>query len=166
MRRFLIGLATAAVLAAGAAWAVKPGEKLYIKTKDAKLLEKADAKAKTLGTLQPGTEVTWNGSDKTNKLFHAIEAGGKKGFTLQQNLSPSKPQMELAKDDGKPIDSQAFASSGAATKALSEAALKYSKEKPDIATLTKGVMTAEGIAATIDTAAGQEYVTKQTGGGK
>lgn len=151
MRRYLVGLAAAALLFGTAAWAVKPGESLYIKTKDAKLLEKADAKAKVLGTLKPGEEVTWNGSDAKNKMFHSIEANGKKGFTLQQNLSPNKPQMEVASDDGKKIDAQAFASSGAATKALSEAALKYNekKGKADMNTLAKGVMTAEGIAESV-----------------
>jgi uncharacterized protein YgiM (DUF1202 family) len=166
MRRFLVGLAAAAVLVASAAFAVKPGENLFIKTKDAKLLEKADAKAKVLGTLKPGEEVKWNGADSKNKMFHAIEVGGKKGFTLQQNLSPSKPQMEIASDDGKPIDAQAFASSGAATKALSDAALTYAGEAPDAMALTKGVLTAEGIAQSVSGADSQAYVAKQTGGGK
>ncbi|MCC6337796.1 MAG: SH3 domain-containing protein [Myxococcales bacterium] len=166
MRRLLIGLAASALLVASAAYAVKPGENLYIKTKDAKLLEKPDAKAKVLGTLKAGQEVKWKGSDAKNKLFHSIEAGGKQGFTLQQNLSPNKPQMEIASDDGKPIDPQAFASSGAATKALSDAALTYAAETPDAATLTKGLLTAEGIAKSVPAADAQAYVAKQTGGAK
>jgi uncharacterized protein YgiM (DUF1202 family) len=159
MRRFLVGLAAAALLIGSAAYAVKPGENLYIKTKDAKLLEKPDPKAKVLGVLKPGEEVKWNGADAKNKMFHGIEAGGKKGYTLQQNLSPSKPQMEIASDDGKPIDAQAFASSGAATKALSEAALKYNEKKgsADLQALSKGVITAEGIASAVQ---------KFSGGGK
>lgn len=166
MRRYLVGLAAAVTLCGTAAWAVKPGENLYIKTKDAKLLEKADAKAKVLGTLKPGEEVKWNGSDAKNKLFHNIEANGKKGFTLQQNLSPNKPQLELASDDGKPVDAQAFASSGAATKALSDAALSYAGEAPDAMALTKGVLTDEGIAQKVDLKDAQAYVAKQTGGAK
>lgn len=165
MRRYLVGLAAAALLAT-TAWAVKPGESLFIKTKDAKFLEKADAKAKVLRTLKPGEEVTWGGSDPKNKMFHKITVGGKDGYTLQQNLSPSKPQMELASDDGKPVDAQAFASSGAATKALSDAALSYAAEVPDAATLTKGVLTAEGVAQSVTPADAQAYLAKQTGGGK
>jgi hypothetical protein len=166
MRLFLVGLLAAAMLFGSAAWAVKPGENLYVKTKDAKLLEKADAKAKVLGMLKPGEEVKWKGSDAKNKLFHNIEVRGKTGFTHQQNLSPHRPQLELASDDGKPVDAQAFASSGAATKALSEAALKYTAEVPDTLTLTKGVLTAEGIAKTVAPEQAQAFVKKQTGGDK
>jgi len=102
----------------------------------------------------------------------AVSKGGTlyikvKGFTLQQNLSPKKPQAEfLAKDDGKPIDAQAFASSGAATKALSGAALKYSGSKPDLETLAKQLMTAEGAAAAVTVEAAREFNAKQVGGAK
>jgi hypothetical protein len=160
------GLAAAALLVASASYAVKPGENLYVKTKDAKLLEKPDAKAKVLGILKAGEPVRWYGADAKNKLFHEIEANGKKGYTLQQNLSPSRPKMEVVSDDGKEIDPQAFASSGAATKALSDAALTYAAETPDAATLTKGLLTAEGIAKSVPSAEAQAYVAKQTGGGK
>lgn len=167
MRFRLAGLTAAALLIGSQAYAVSKGGTLYIKTKDSKLLDKADPKAKVVKQLQPGTEVIWNGADAKNKLFHAIETkDGKKGFTLQQNLTPNQPKMELASDDGKPIDAQAFASSGAATKALSDAALSYAGEAPDAATLTKGVLTAEGIAQKVDVKDAQAYVAKQTGGGK
>ncbi|MEW5742341.1 MAG: SH3 domain-containing protein [Myxococcota bacterium] len=152
MRRRWLTVTTVALLVAGAAGAVGKGGSLFIKTKDAKLLEKADPKAKVLGTMKPGEEVKWEGADPGNKMFHkVIISNGKTGYTLQQNLSPSKPQMEVASDDGKPIDAQAFASSGAATKALSEAALKYNEKKgtADLLTLSKGVITAEGIAAAV-----------------
>lgn len=147
MRRWCAVLLT---LATTASWAVGKGGPLYIKTKDCKVLDKADLKGKPVATLQPGQEVKWQGADEKNKAFHAIEHAGGKGFTLQQNLSPRKPSLEyLAKDDGKAIDAQAFASSGAATKALSGAALKYSGDKPNLATITKGILTAEGVAAKV-----------------
>lgn len=165
VKRLLMALA---VLASGSALAVAKGGKLYIKTKDAKVFDKADAaKGKTVGTLQPGDEVTWNGADEKQKQFHAIDTGKVKGFTLQQNLSPKKPDAEyLAKDDGKPIDAQAFASSGAATKALSGAALTYSGSKPNMEALAKGLMTAEGVAATVTFDQAREFNAKQTGGAK
>ncbi len=132
------------------ALAVKPGGKLYIKTKDTKVLDKADAKGKVVGTLQPGDEVVWQGADAKEKQFHAVEMGKVKGFTLQSNLSPSKPQTELlARDNGAPIDGKAFASSGAATKALNEAALKAAGKKQTKAELVKGLATAEGVAASV-----------------
>jgi hypothetical protein len=171
MDRIRLGLALVALLVAAPALAVSKGGTLYVKNKEAKLLEKPDASAKVLVQLKPGEAVIWNGAAPENKQFHAIDAGGKKGFTLQQNLSPNKPAAEfLAKDDGKPIDPQAFASSGAATKALSEAALKFSearaKEKPNVVQLTKGVMTAEGIAKTVSKDDASKFVVSRTGGGK
>lgn len=150
MTRRLIRLAIACCLVAMPALAVSKGGKLYIKQKDSKVFEKADPKAKVVGTLQPGEEVTWQGADATNKSFHAVEAGAVKGFTLQANLSPSKPQAELlARDNGAAIDGKAFASSGAATKALNEAALKAAGKKQTKAELVKGLATAEGVAASV-----------------
>jgi hypothetical protein len=150
MTRRLIPLAVAGLMWAGPALAVSKGGKLYIKSKDTRVLDKADAKGKPVGTLQPGDEVTWNGADPTNKQFHAIEAGKVKGFTLQQNLSPAKPQAELlARDNGAAIDGKAFASSGAATKALNNAALKAADKKKTSVELVKGLATAEGVAASV-----------------
>jgi hypothetical protein len=166
MRWTSLGLAIAVVSVSGTAMAVKVNEPLYIKTKDAKVLKTAKLTAPTLTVLQPGTEVIWLGPDKANKKLHRIRTAKGEGFILQQNLTPKKPAAEhLAKDDGKPIDPQAFASSGAATKALSEAALKYASKKSKTE-LARGVMTAEGIAATVDRKAAQDFNDRQTGGGK
>jgi uncharacterized protein YgiM (DUF1202 family) len=159
MKQILAVTAVATLALAIPAKAVSKGGKLYIKSKDTKVLEKADPRSKPLGTLQPGDEVTWNGADEANKQFHAIDSGKVKGFTLQQNLSPSKPQPELlSKDNGAPIDAKAFASSGAATKALNEAALKAAGKKQTNAELVKGLATAEGVAAST--------VAQPKGGGK
>jgi len=166
MKKWTVGLAALLALSAGSALAVKKGEALYVKTKDAKLLEKADAKAKSVLVMQPGKQVTWNGADKANKQFHSVTFDGKAGFTLQQNLTPNAPGQEIVKSDGKAIDQEAFKSSGAATKALSEAAIKYSGEKPDLLALTKGVLSAEGVAQKVELSAAEQYVVKQTGGGK
>ena len=162
-----LGLALAASLVGGTALAVKPGDTLYIKSKDAKVFKDDSLKSKVVGTLQPGANVTWQGVSKGDKQLHKVKAGKVEGFTLQQNLTPNKPQMEaLLKDDGKEIDPQAFASSGAATKALSEAALKYAEKKQTPEQLVKGILTAEGVSATVTKEAGQAYVQKQTGGAK
>jgi hypothetical protein len=166
MRLAVLGLCAAAALASGTAWAVKPDGSLYIKTKDARLLDKPDAKAKVLGTLKPGQEVKWKGSAPENKQFHRVEVAEKAGYTLQQNLSPNRPQLEVLGDDGKPVDLQAYTSSGAATKALSDAALKYAGEVPDALALTRGVLTVEGIAQSVDLKDGEAHVAKQAGGAK
>jgi hypothetical protein len=44
-------------------------------------------------------------------------------------LSPSKPTTEYATTGGAAISAEAFKSSGAATKGLSQAAITYSNEK-------------------------------------
>lgn len=132
-----LALPAAALLAllGVSALAVKPGGTLYIKAKDTKVLEKPDGKSKVLGLLQGGVSVTWRGSDPTNRLFHHVEGVDSRGqqlngYVLQANLTPSQLAPEyLKRDDGKPIDPQAFKSSGAATKALDEAALDYAKAR-------------------------------------
>ncbi len=105
--------------------------KLYIKTKDTKLLKEPKATAGAVGKpLPPGTEVTWKGASEKDKEFHQVEVDAKtKGFVLKGNLSPSKPQMELAGSSGSPMSPQAFASSGAASKALTPAGISYAKKE-------------------------------------
>lgn len=119
-----------ALSAAGTALAVNVGGTLYIKAKNTKLMASPSPTAKAVAVLQPGQAVTWNGSDSSNKQWHKVTVEGKSGVVFQSNLSPDKPKAELlAKGGGAEVDPQAFASSGAATKALSEAAIKYGKEK-------------------------------------
>lgn len=166
MRTSFIALALGAGLFASSAHAVGVGGTLYIKGINSQVLDKPTAKGKVIETLKPGTEVKWLGKALDNAQFHQIEHNGKKGYTLQVNLSPNKPQLEVVTSDGKPIDAQAFASSGAATKALSEAALKYSGGKTNMAELAKGVMTAEGIASRVTAEEAQKYIARQTGGAK
>lgn len=129
MKSGIRALAVVALLSATGAFAVAKGGTLYIKSKDTKVLKEPKAGAAAVSTVQPGTEVIWNGASEKDKQFHEISVGGKKGFVLMANLSPSKPQQELSQSTGKPMSAQAFASSGAATKALTPAAIKYSQAK-------------------------------------
>lgn len=118
------------LLTAGSALAVKVGEPLYIRAKGTKLLASAAPTAKALAVLQPGEKVIWKGADPANKQFHKVESGGKQGVVFVANLASSPPSTELsAKAGGAAIDAQAFASSGAATKALSEGAASYASSK-------------------------------------
>lgn len=121
-------LVAVALLSASGAFAVKVGDDLFIKSKDTKVLKDAKAGAAAVGApLQPGTKVKWLGPNEKDKQFHQIEANGKKGFVLMSNLSPNAPQQEVDASTGKPMSAQAFASSGAATKALTPAGVKYAK---------------------------------------
>ena len=145
MRRskaFRLVLAVAVI--SSPAWAVKVGEMLYIRSKDTALVKKADPKAPVVTKLQPGTEVVWGGVDETNKQFHKVKAGAKEGYVLQANLTPQKPLDETG-SDGKGISARAVASSGAATRTLSEAGQKYSEKGPDTATAGKQIVMLEGI---------------------
>lgn len=174
MKRTWLGVALGAALLAGTAWAVQKGGTLYVKSNEAKLLDKADAKGKEVGKMKLGQQVIWHGASPDNKMFHEVEAGKKKGFTLQQNLTPNQPAQEIATSDGKKVDAQAFASSGAATRALSSTALAYSKEKgsskeelmKQLDAASRGIITAESVAETVKLKEAQEYGAKSTGGGK
>lgn len=129
MRNVVKACVALALLAGGAALAVSKGGTLYIKTKDTKVLKTASPSAASVTTLQPGSEVVWNGPDAKDKTFHSVKTkDNKSGFVLQANLSPTAPKGEFD-STGKPMDKEAFASSGAATKALTEAGVKYAESK-------------------------------------
>jgi hypothetical protein len=131
MKRVYRAVAAAALMSASGAWAVKVGDNLFIKAKGVKLLKepKATSAAASPKELAVGDTVVWKGP-ATDKAFHQIEVGGKSGFVLMSSLSPNKPQMEVV-EGGKALDTKAFASSGAATKGLTQAALSYSGKKAE-----------------------------------
>jgi hypothetical protein len=120
---------SAALIALWAGSAFAADRQLFIKSKDTKVLKEASFGAPVVKTLQPGTAVTWKGADPKEKTLHKVIAGGKEGYVLQANLTPSKPSDEHLTSDGQAISAHALASSGAATKALTPAALSYAKEK-------------------------------------
>lgn len=144
MKQKAVGLAVAAALFAAPAWAVKVGDTLFIRSKDSSLLKTAAPNGAVLTKLQPGTEVVWNGVDAKDKQFHKVKAGGKDGYVLQVNLSAAKPQMEVA-SDGKPTTMSSLASSGAATRTLSEVGQKQASKSPDHTKAGKQVVLLEGI---------------------
>ncbi len=129
MRRVVTSLAIAAVLTAAPAWAVAKGGSLYIKCASAKLLKDAKASGAKLLDLAEGDEVVWNGPGA--KPYHDVTAkkANKSGFVDAACLSPSKPSNEYAAN-GSAINAEAFKSSGAATKGLSQGAITYANEKP------------------------------------
>jgi hypothetical protein len=129
MKRIVLGAVAATVLAATPAWAVAKGGSLYIKCASAKLLKDPKATGAKVADLAEGEEVVWNGA--AAKPYHDVSAkkSNKSGFVDAACLSPSKPATEYATTGGSGISSTAFASSGAATKGLSEGAIKYADGK-------------------------------------
>jgi hypothetical protein len=100
--------------AASNAVAVKPGDTLFIKTKEVALHKQPTARSASLLKLALGTEVTWLGPSEKDKLWHLVEVNGKQGFVQRADLSPNRAQAELDSSTLKPMSAQAFASSGAA----------------------------------------------------
>lgn len=166
MKSSIRAVAAIALISASGAWAVAKGGKLYIKAKDTKVLKEAKAGATAVVTLQPGKEVIWNGPDAKDKTFHEISVDGKKGFVLMSNLSPSAPAAEIDSSSGKPMSAQAFASSGAATKALTPAGVSYAKDSPNKAEAAAEIIYAEQHNFAKATPAAVQAKAKELGGGK
>jgi len=123
-------VAVLALCAAGTALAVKPGEALFVKARNTRLMASASPTADAIAILQPGQQVKWLGADPKNKQWHRVEADGKQGLVFQSNLSPKAPQLELISQNGvRQVDPVAFASSGAAVKLLGDAAISYGNSK-------------------------------------
>ncbi len=98
------------------AFAIAPGGKLCINAKDTRVQKEPSAKSAAVITLQPGTEVIWNGVSEKDKEWHSVQASGRKGFVRRSELSPNCPQLEVDSTTGKQLSQAAFASSGAAVK--------------------------------------------------
>jgi hypothetical protein len=118
------------LLVAGTAAAVKVGGTLYVRTPNTRVMASTAPTADAVLVLQPGEEVVWQGADSKNKRWHKVSAKGKTGYVFQSNLSPKKPTGEVvARAGAATTDTAAFASSGAATKALGDGAVDYGKKK-------------------------------------
>ncbi|MEM7675690.1 MAG: SH3 domain-containing protein [Myxococcota bacterium] len=125
MKRFIVtALAVLWVSSAQTADAAKVGDKLYIKAKNTKVLNKPKSTAKVVAVLQPGQQVVWGGSVKQKKSWHNVAFDGQKGIVYRSTLSVRAPSMEMTRS-GQQVDARAFASSGAATKALGAGAKTY-----------------------------------------
>lgn len=119
---------------------------LYIRNRETPLQKQASLGSPVLSRIPAGATVTWLGGTP-KKDFDKVRFGNQEGFVPHAALSTRAPSAEVSKTDGKPISAQAFASSGAATRGLSEAGLKYDKTKnPNDPKLALSVISIEGIA--------------------
>ncbi|ATB34342.1 hypothetical protein [Melittangium boletus] len=126
-------LALTGVSLAGAALAQKPSV-LYVKAKNTHLKDSSKPSATTLAILQPGHTVSYLGREGTTP-WHQVTAvtpkGSLQGVIYQANLSASPPALEVTSESpDKPLSPEAFASSGAAIKALGQGAIAYGKSLP------------------------------------
>jgi hypothetical protein len=140
-----------------AAWALVQGDRVYVRGRDVAVLQSTAPTASTLLKLQPGDSVVWRGADSKKPTWHKVEAKGKTGFVYYANLSPTPPATELlsSPQGARKVDAQAFASSGAAGKALTEGAIRYGNQdeknkgelKPTMREAVRQTQTLESIAA-------------------
>jgi hypothetical protein len=154
-------LALACVATSGTALAVKPGGTLYVKAKNTHLKGSSSPTANTLAVLQPGKAVTFDGRAGNTPWCKVTAATDKKGpvqgFVYQANLGVSPPSMEVtSKNPDKPLSPEAFASSGAAVKALGPGAIEYGKSlsRPES---VQQLIALESLAASIKEAQVSEY---------
>ena len=166
MKRGIRALAAIALIGASGAWAVAKGGKLYIRSKDTKVLKEPKAAATAVATVQPGKEVTWQGASPVDKQFHEITVDGKKGYVLMSNLSPNPVAQEIDSSTGKPFPAQSFASSGAATRALTPAGVTYAKDSPSKSDAAAEIIYAEQHNFAKGTPAAIAAKAKELGGGK
>lgn len=170
-----------ALLWASAGHAIELGGAVFVRTQAPRVLSEAGASARPVKvSLAVGQQLVWLGVD-SSKQFHRVawaelsasqqrdcEKAGRCGWLHVTALTPRKPADEVLQAGGKPISAAKFASSGAATKALSEAALKYGNTK-GVAELSGELITAESIASKVtapDIAARNARVGLSPSGGK
>ena len=115
---------------ASAAGALTLGDRVFIRGRDVAVLQSTAPTASTLVKLQPGDAVVWRGADQKKPTWHKVEAQGKTGYVYYANLSVTPPNTELlsSPQGARKVDAQAFASSGAAGKALTEGAVRYGNQ--------------------------------------
>lgn len=142
----LCGLLLAGVAAAGA----KPGDTLYIKARNTRVLKDPSASAAVVAVLQPGAAVTWQGPDPKDKRWQRIALPGKKqGVVMSANLTAERPKPEVtAVTSAQAADTATFTSSGAASKALGPGAIAYASEQ-NSAVAAQQLQRAETLAKTI-----------------
>ena len=147
-----IAIAVALSLSGAAVAGVAIGGKLYVRARDTRLMASSDPRAKVSAVLQPGDEVLWDGADPANKEWQRVRFGERKGVVFKKSLATKPPSAErVASAGGKEVDSQAFASSGAATKLLGDGAVGYG-EKKDWNDSVKGLLALEALAKGVDPA--------------
>jgi len=136
-------------LLAGPAAAAKPGDTLYIKARNTRVLKAPSAGAAVVVVLQPGDAVTWQGPDPRDKRWQKVTSGKQQGVVMTANLTAERPRQEVTGVTGAAAqDTSAFMSSGAASKALGAGAIAYAKEQK-AETAARQLQRAEAMAKTV-----------------
>ena len=117
----------ALVLVAGAAQALEANEKIFVRTREARLLKSAAPNAKPVRTLKQGEELFWVRKAAQDPRYHEVKtARGEKGVVYFSQLSTTPPRKELRGDTGT-VPAEAHASYGAAARGVTEGPKKVSE---------------------------------------
>ena len=147
------------LLLAGGIAAANAPMPLYVKARNTHLKASSAPNARTVAVLQPGDEVTVLGREPGTpwcrvEVQPAKASKATKGVIFQANLSASQPRSEIrSSGSGEALDPQAFASSGAAVKALGPGAIDYGEHQPELTPHVKSLHALEELAAEVDEAA-------------
>lgn len=132
---------------------------LFVKARNTHLKASSAPNARTVAILQPGDEVTFIGREPGTpwcrvEVQPATASKVTKGVIFQANLSTTAPRSEIrSSGSGEALDPQAFASSGAAVKALGPGAIDYGEQQPELTPHVQSLHALEALAAEVDEAA-------------
>jgi len=134
-------------VAAPSAHALKDGETVYVKARNTKLLVAAKAEAEVKAVLRVGDALRWRQKEASG--FHRVSLPGKAEvyFVYGANLSLQAPRQEQWAASGTTVDTKAFASSGAATKGLSEGAFQMAVGDAQLEKAAKALLALEAMQA-------------------
>ncbi|MGA9524902.1 MAG: hypothetical protein WBV82_25810 [Myxococcaceae bacterium] len=115
------------VLLAGTATALELNDRIFVRTREARLLKSAAANAKPVRALKQGEALTWLGRAKKDPRYHQVQtARGEKGVVFYSQLATTPPRKELSGDTGA-VPAEAHASFGAAARGVTEGPKKVSE---------------------------------------
>jgi hypothetical protein len=140
----LIAVATLAV--GGSALAVGIGGTLYVQTNGVTLKKSTSPTAASVATFRSGDAIVWQGADAKNKKWHKVKsAQGKVGYVLRTSLGTTPPPKGISAVSGG-SDTQGFATSGAATKMVSDGVFAYACKKPGGCDAARDITAAEAVS--------------------
>jgi hypothetical protein len=131
----------------GGALGLEPNTPVYVKARNTKLLGAASANAEVKAVLRVGDTLQWIA--KSSNGFHSVRLPGKEAvyFAYGANLSLKPPRQEQWAAAGTTVDTQAFASSGAATKGLSEGAFQLAVSDAQLEKAARDLLALEALQA-------------------
>ena len=141
--------AAAALLLCAPAWALKDGDTVYVRARNTKWLKEPRPNADTRRVLKSGEPLTWRRAAGGN--FHEVQPAAEKqtGFVYFANLALRPPREEKWSAVATSTDTEAFATSGAATKGLAEGAYKLAATDEALAEAAKALMALDALQAGI-----------------